>query len=160
MLSRLVNLIPRDWLVYMYKYMPSKKFKNWVVYRTQHKFMIAVLGVLTNEKGQVLLLKHTYRRDEPWGMPGGWMELEQPEAGLVREIYEETRFRARITGLAKAIYDKKPARVDLVFRGRIVGGTFTPSVEISDYMYCDPGHWPQGLPAHQKKLILDILARN
>lgn len=88
------------------------------------------------------------------------MELEQPEAALVREIYEETRFNVQITGLAKAIYDKKPAKVEIVFRGSIVGGTFTPSVEISDYMYCDPGHWPQGLPADQKKLIRELLARH
>lgn len=40
-------------------------FKNWVVYRSQHKFLVAVLGVITNEERQVLLLKHVYR-DQPW----------------------------------------------------------------------------------------------
>ncbi|MEK5166331.1 hypothetical protein NYE69_28915 [Paenibacillus sp. FSL R5-0527] len=56
----------------MYKYMPSKKFKNWVVYRTQHKFMVAVVGVITNEKGQVLLLKHAYREavGHTWRLDG------------------------------------------------------------------------------------------
>lgn len=69
MLSKLINLVPRDWLVYMYIHMPFKRFKDWVVYRAQSKFLVAVLGVITNEKGQVLLLKHVYR-SEPWGIPG------------------------------------------------------------------------------------------
>lgn len=72
MFAKLINLIPRDWLVYMYKYMPFTKLKNWIVYRAQHKFLVAVLGVITNEAGQVLLFKHTYR-EEPWEyLAVGW----------------------------------------------------------------------------------------
>lgn len=79
MFSKLINLIPRDWLVTMYKHMPFTGLKNWIVYRAQHKFLVAVLGIITNDKGQILLLKHEYREEQPWGIPGGWMELESPE---------------------------------------------------------------------------------
>lgn len=156
MLSKLINLVPRDWLVYMYIHMPFKRFKDWVVYRAQSKFLVAVLGVITNEKGQVLLLKHVYR-SEPWGIPGGWMELEDPEAALEREIHEETQLKVEISGLAKAIYGTKPNRVDLIFTGKIVGGTFARSSEISEFMYCDVDAWPEGIPMGQKKLIKEIL---
>lgn len=159
MLKKLVKLMPQHWLVYMYKHMPSKKFKNWVVYRAQHKFLVSVLGIITNEKGQVLLLKHAYR-SKPWGVPGGWMELEQPETALEREIYEETRLKVRITGLARAIFDKKPARVELIFTGTIVDGKFKTSAEITDIMYCNIDEWPEGMPDDQKRLIKEIMAKS
>ncbi|MCR8657327.1 NUDIX hydrolase [Paenibacillus sp. T3-5-0-4] len=137
--------------------MPFAKFKNWVVYRAQHKFLVAVLGVITNEKGQVLLLNHVYR-NKPWGIPGGWMELESPELGLAREIYEETKLKVNITSLAKAVYGKSPNRIELVFKGTISEGEFEPSAEISDIMYCNVDEWPEGLPNNQKILIKEILS--
>ncbi|WP_240419668.1 NUDIX hydrolase [Paenibacillus periandrae] len=159
MLSKLINLIPHDWLVYMYKHVPFKKFKDWVVYRAQNKFLVSVLGIITNETGQVLLLRHVYRT-EPWGVPGGWMELEKPEVALEREIYEETKLKVEITGLAKAIFGQNPVRVDLIFRGRIVNGTFTPSAEISEMIYCDIDDWPEGMPNEQKRLIKEMLTNS
>ncbi|MNW31535.1 RNA pyrophosphohydrolase [compost metagenome] len=157
MLARLIQRIPRDWLVYMYRHMPLKSLKNTIVYRTQHKFLVAVLGVITNDAGEVLLLKHTYRDKEPWGIPGGWMELEKPEQALEREIWEETQFKVKITRLERAIYSTKPGRVELVYRGIVTGGTFQANSEISETMFCDKLHLPADLPSHQKRLIAAIL---
>jgi len=156
MISKLISMIPRDWLVYMYKHMPFNRLKNWIVYRAQYKFLVAVLGIITNDEGQVLLLKHQYRK-EPWGIPGGWMELEKPEIGLEREVHEETGLKVQITGLARAVYGKRPNRVELIFRGRIMEGTFRPSSEISEMYYCSIDNWPDGLPIAQKNMIKEIL---
>lgn len=138
--------------------MPIKKFRNWIVYKAQHKFLVSVLGIITNEAGQIMLLKHGYR-SVPWGIPGGWMELEKPEAALEREIYEETKLKVEITGLAKALFGQNPTRVDLVFRGRLLGGTFSRSAEISEIIFCDIGDWPEGMPNEQKKLIQEIIEK-
>lgn len=157
MFGKLVRLLPRGLLVRLYKMIPDGMFKNWLVYHSQTRFLVAVQGVLTNRCGQVLLLKHTYRR-QPWGVPGGWMEREQPEIALARELYEETGLSCRITGLVKAVYLPDPTRVDLIYRGEVDdGGTFTPSSEISDILFCEPGKWPQGLPMGQQRLIMDVL---
>ncbi|WP_342554844.1 NUDIX hydrolase [Paenibacillus sp. FSL R7-0652] len=156
MIKKIINLFPRDFLVACYKYVPFTRFKNWFVYRAQEKFLVAVLGVITNESNQVLLLKHVYR-NEPWGIPGGWMELESPEEGLIREIFEETGLSVELTGVSRAIYNKNPNRVDLVFRGRVIGGTFKSCTEVSEICYCDTDQWPEGLPEVQKKLINEIL---
>ncbi|URN96608.1 MAG: NUDIX hydrolase [Candidatus Pristimantibacillus lignocellulolyticus] len=156
MLRKIVNILPQSFLVYLYTHIPFAKLKNWLVYRAQHKFLVAVLGVITNERGQVLLLNHVYRT-KPWGIPGGWMELESPELGLAREIYEETKLKVNITGLAKAIYGKIPNRIELVYKGTISEGEFEPSAEISNMMYCNVGEWPEGLPDHQKILIKEVL---
>ncbi|MNI56299.1 hypothetical protein D3C73_1112930 [compost metagenome] len=72
MFSKLMKFIPRDWIVYMYKRMPFNGLKNWIVYRAQHKFLVAVLGVITNDKGQVLLLKHEYRKNHGVFPVAGW----------------------------------------------------------------------------------------
>ncbi|MGZ0040637.1 NUDIX hydrolase [Paenibacillus ottowii] len=156
MLAKLVNKIPRDWLVFMYKHTPFTRFKNALVYQAQHKFLVAVLGIFTNDAGEVLLLKHVYRK-QPWGIPGGWMELEQPGTALRREVREETGLEVEITSLAQAQFGQMPNRVDLIFTGRVIPGTFRPSAEISDICYCRVGEWPEGLPAHQKKLIQKLL---
>jgi len=157
MISKLISYIPSDWLVYMYKHMPFNRFKNWIVYRAQHKFLVAVLGIITNEEGQVLLFKHDYRK-EPWGIHGGWLELEKPESGLEREINEETGLKVQITGLARAIYGNKPNRVELIFKGRIIEGIFKPSSEISEICYCSIDNWPEGLPIKQRKIIKEVLS--
>lgn len=156
MFSKMISLIPRDWLVYMYKHLPFTGLKNWIVYRAQHKFLVAVLGVFTNEQGQVLLLKHVYR-EEPWGIPGGWMELEEPEEALNREVKEETGLTVQTMELVKAIYGTQPNRVDLIFKGRVIEDSFTPSSEISEIMYCTIDQWPDGLPLDQRKLIKEII---
>ncbi|WMT43560.1 NUDIX domain-containing protein [Paenibacillus sp. D2_2] len=93
-----------------------------------------------------------------WGIPGGWMELERPEDGLEREINEETGLKVQITGLARAIYGNRPNRVELIFKGRIIEGTFRPSSEISDICYCSIDNWPDGLPIKQIEIIKEILS--
>jgi ADP-ribose pyrophosphatase YjhB (NUDIX family) len=153
--SKLVGLVPRDCLVYMYKHMPFNGLKNWLVYRAQNKFLVAVLGIFTNEAGQILLLKHVYR-EEPWGIPGGWMELEKPELALERELKEETGLSVKSIELVKAIYGTKPNRVDLIFRGRVIEGDFKKNSEISEIMYCTMDDWPDGLPLEQRKLIKEF----
>lgn len=156
--KKIIRWIPNDLLVSLYKRLPFKKLKDFIVYRSQYKFLAAVLGVMTNESGEVLLLKHSYRK-EPWGIPGGWLELEAPELGLVREIREETGLVAEITGLEKVVYDRRPHRLEMVFRGRIVGGTFRPSTEITEYCFCRVGQWPEGMPEDQKKLVAQITGK-
>ncbi|MCA1295459.1 NUDIX domain-containing protein [Paenibacillus sp. alder61] len=158
MIKRLIKRLPSDLLVRLYTAMPFKGIKNWIVYKAQDKFLVAVLGVITNESGQVLLLNHVYR-EEPWGIPGGWMELEAPEKGLKREIQEETGLSVEITGIYRAVYQTDPDRVELIFRGEVRGGTFRPCAEISDILYCEVGSWPAGLPDTQKSLIQEVLEK-
>lgn len=158
MFAKLMQLIPRDWLVYAYQHLPFSKLKNWFVYKAQYRFILSVQGIITNDKGQVLLCKHAYRA-EPWGMPGGYMELEQPEAALEREVYEETGLIVKVTEIARAIYGRNPRRVDLYLKGKITAGTFKPSLEITDVCFCDMKDWPEGTPESQKALIKMIMKK-
>ncbi|WP_127584803.1 NUDIX hydrolase [Paenibacillus koleovorans] len=157
MLKKLINALPKRWLVALYKHTPFQGFKNTIVAWTQPKYVVAVLGVITNDQGQVLLLNHRYRTKQPWGIPGGFLELEQPEIGFKREIEEETGLMVRIR-LARALFGTKPTRIDLIYRGEVLRGTFRPNEEIAEIRFCTPGEWPDGMPGHQKQLILDVIA--
>ncbi len=81
----LMKLIGKTW-----KMMP-RGIRIWLARRFQTKFTFSAGGIITNEKGEVLLLDHVLRPASGWGIPGGFvMAGEQPDAAFRREIMEET----------------------------------------------------------------------
>ncbi len=60
-------------------------------------------AVFRDEK--ILLVRE--RSDGKWSLPGGWVDInDSPAAAAVREIYEESGFRARAVKLA-ALFDRQ-----------------------------------------------------
>src|SRR5438874_1163879 len=52
---------------------------------------IGAVGVVFNDRGQMLLVEHVFHPQIPWGLPGGWMDRhEGPEDTVRRELHEET----------------------------------------------------------------------
>src|SRR5207244_912126 len=37
-------------------------------------FMVGAMALIQDEQGRILILEHTYRRQVPWGLPGGWLK--------------------------------------------------------------------------------------
>jgi ADP-ribose pyrophosphatase YjhB (NUDIX family) len=137
----------------IWKIIPLPTFmKSFIIRCTNSCFLVAVLGIILNDKNEVLLLRHTYRK-EPWGIPGGWMNNEQPFDGLVREIFEETGLNISVDSIIKVDYFKKPNRIDILMRGKYVDGNFRHSPEVSECAFFKIGQWPDGLPDIQKKMI-------
>lgn len=67
MSSKLEKLILNKLAVYLWKVLPiPKNLRSKIMWFTNDRFLVAVLGLITNEKDEILLLKHTYR-SEPWG---------------------------------------------------------------------------------------------
>lgn len=70
------------------------------------------VGVLLIRSNHLLLIKRKYNPDAGyWSIPGGHLDLgERVEKAAVRETYEETGFKVKISGLAgiidKIMYDK------------------------------------------------------
>ena len=84
-LSRIKPLLARAW-----RRIPSSVVWRvlWVV---APKFNVGVAGLVTNERGEVLLLRHVFRPADEWAFPAGWVEHgETVEAALHREVMEET----------------------------------------------------------------------
>jgi len=157
MIKLLVKLMPHKLIVFLYKKLPlPMSVKNSIVYRANKHFLVAVLGLITNSDGKILLLYHTYRKD-PWGIPSGWIEDEEPDEGLKREIFEETNFIAGIDKIIRTEYAKNPRRINLYFRGHIKSGEFRPCEEISDYGFFDIDSLPENLSKDQMDLIIGEL---
>jgi ADP-ribose pyrophosphatase YjhB (NUDIX family) len=94
-----------------------------------------VAAVILDEDSNILLVKATYQRFHPWGLPGGSLEYgEQPEEAIVREVREETGLHICIERLL-LINSWLPDRVGMYYLCRVTGGTFYPSDEVSEFSY-------------------------
>jgi 8-oxo-dGTP diphosphatase len=126
------------------------------MWHTNDRFLVAVLGLILNEKKEILLLHHTYRT-EPWGVPSGWLEYEDPLKGLEREIYEETGLTVSETTVLNVKYAPNPHRMDIYCVGKVTGGEFKKSAEISQHGFFNIGNLPEGLSRYQRGFIVDFL---
>jgi 8-oxo-dGTP pyrophosphatase MutT (NUDIX family) len=116
------------------------------------KFRAAVAALIFDERGRVLLFKHTYRKFE-WGIPAGSLEYhEQPVDAMVREFYEETGMQIEIVKLLRVVSAREDHHLTMVYLCKIIGGEFKPSHEISEMRYFDVNDLPEMLFA-EKDLI-------
>jgi ADP-ribose pyrophosphatase YjhB (NUDIX family) len=116
------------------------------------RFLIGVVALIIDERGRVLILEHTYRRQHPWGLPGGYLKArEAPDQGLAREVAEETGLVVEVCEvLAASIMNGY--ELDLLYRVRVVGGTMRSSAEIRGWRYVEPADLGHILP-HQLVLL-------
>ena len=115
-------------------------------------FMVGAMALIQDDHGRVLVLEHTYRRNLPWGLPGGWLKhAESPEAGLVREVWEETGLRVRVDRLLAADF-WGGSQLDLMYRCTVESGTYTSSDETGLHRWVAPADLPELLP-NQRALL-------
>jgi ADP-ribose pyrophosphatase YjhB (NUDIX family) len=123
-------------------------------------YLVIAIAVVFNEKDQILLCKHTYRRPHPWGLPGGHIKSgEEPADSVRRELREETGLSVQETRLLMAENSNEMRRILLTYLCRQAGGTFVPNEEVSMIQYFDVGELP-ALPTEELLTInkvLDIL---
>jgi ADP-ribose pyrophosphatase YjhB (NUDIX family) len=121
------------------------------------QFMVGVVGVILDDEDRVLLLRHTYRSDYPWGLPTGFLEHgEQPDQALLREVIEETGLQVELTHLSAVLSDQTRPHLEVVYRGRARGGSFKPSLEIDELRFCTVEELPRLRP-DQLRLVLEAL---
>jgi ADP-ribose pyrophosphatase YjhB (NUDIX family) len=98
-------------------------------------FQVFAAAVIFDENKNILLVKSTYQRFHPWGLPGGSLEYgEHPEEAVIREVWEETGLNVSIERLL-LVNSWLPDRVGLYYLCRIMDGTFHPTEEVSEYAY-------------------------
>jgi 8-oxo-dGTP pyrophosphatase MutT (NUDIX family) len=115
-------------------------------------FMVGAMALIQDGDGRILIVEHTYRRDFPWGLPGGWLKrAESPEAGLAREVLEETGLRVRVEALLAAEFWGS-SQLDLIYRCTVLSGTYQPSDETGLHRWVAAIELPQLLP-NQRALL-------
>ncbi|MGW1076709.1 NUDIX domain-containing protein [Streptomyces sp. NPDC002537] len=94
-------------------------------------------GAVVRDDGRMLAI---CRADNGrWELPGGVLEIEEaPEAGVRREVWEETGVEVEVERLTGVYKNMTRGIVALVFRCRPVGGTARPSDEAADVSWLAP----------------------
>jgi len=123
----------------------------------RRKYMVAVAAVIFDTDGSILLGKHTYRKQHPWGILAGNLEYgEDPENAIIRELREETGFEVEVQRLLRAVSAREDHHISLIYLCRIERGAFSPSPEISALQYFSTDDLPDMLLT-EKTLIVEIV---
>lgn len=133
---------------------PAARLK--IVRATQRKFTVSVAAIVTNERGEVLLLDHVLRPYSNWGIAGGFLEAnEQPEDAIRREIREETGLELK--NLQMVAVGTKNRHVEILFRAEATGRAEAKSREINAAAWFAVEEMPEDMSGAQKSEILDFL---
>ena len=133
------RLHARKWMVTAWGKLPLPGWlRALVLWIFVPKFLVGAVAIIFDEQGRVLLFRHTYRSDCPWGLPGGWLKKgEHAYQALERELFEESGYRIRTMRSVVIGGDTQLQRLDLYFECELLGGTFRPSAEVSEAAFFD-----------------------
>jgi 8-oxo-dGTP diphosphatase len=98
---------------------------------------VSVAAAIVDEDGKLLAVR---RRDNGhWEPPGGILELDETiQAGLVREVREETGLEVEPQALSGVYKNMRRGIVALVFRCRIIGGEPHSTAEAEQVSWLSP----------------------
>jgi ADP-ribose pyrophosphatase YjhB (NUDIX family) len=95
----------------------------------QAKFTAGVCAVVLNDRNEILLLRHRFREENGWQLPGGFVGMgETLDSALQRELREETGFDVRVVSFLSANVGR-PLHVDICFLARIMDGHLVPDTD-------------------------------
>ncbi len=117
-------------------------------------FSMGVAGVFFAADGTVLVQRHVFRHQYPWGLPAGFLNAgEAPEDGVVRELKEEVGLDGRAERII-GIYHIHPRHLEFAVKGT-VDRTQPPrlSHEIFELAFVAPDALPQAMPPEQKAMV-------
>ena len=146
----LIEFIGKIW-----KKLP-KKGRTLITRRFQVKFTASAAAIITNERGEVLLLDHVLRPGSGWGMAGGFLNFgEQPEAALRREIREETGLELSNVKLYRIRTFKR--HIEIIFLAKAVGEAVVRSREITELGWFTVDDMPAEMSIDQQFIIRTAL---
>ena len=145
----------KGFLLRLWRWLPLPARGRWgLTWLVTPKFLVGVMAVIFDDEGRVLLLKHTYRPDYPWGLPGGWLRAGEGAAqGIERELMEETGFVVRAIRPLMVGGDSRRARLDLVFSCEYLSGDFRSSAEVSEARFFDPAALPAEMELYLRTIV-------
>jgi len=130
------------------------RIRRWSMRVTHTRFTVTAGAVIFNDKGEVLLLKHLFRVGSGWGLPGGFLEVdEQPIDAVRRELHEEVGLELDDVEVFAARSFRRPRQVEVIFRGRANGAVAPRSMEVERAEWFAMSALPDGLPKDQRLIV-------
>ena len=142
-----VSLVRRlPWLI---------KGAYYVYRRFQRRYSVGVVGILWNERGEVLLVEHVFHPQIPWGLPGGWIGAdEDPSHAVCRELKEELDLDVEVVQVV--LVDKtQPWHLDMAFACRTQSSIGDLSYELAAYRWAKPQDLPPLHKFHYDAIMLN-----
>lgn len=127
-----------------------------VLWLAHSKFMVGVTGVVRDDSGRVLLLRHRmWPPERQWGLPTGYaVKGEEFAQTVVREVREETGLDVKPGQLVRLKSGYK-LRVEAAYEAVLVGGELKiDSFEILEAKWFSPDTLPEGIQESHRLLIL------
>lgn len=125
-----------------------------VLWLANPKFVVGVTGVVTNPKGEVLLLRHRFWRAGTWGLPSGFANRnETMEEAFAREVREETALE--VTGIRHVrLMSGYKLRMEVHFHGQVDGSEpRIDSREILEARFFPADALPDGLLMRHRETV-------
>lgn len=117
-----------------------------IYFQTLPRKICSAAALFFNERGQLLIVKPTYR--DHWLLPGGGVEAdESPRLACIREIQEEIGLALSTVTLLCVDYLSKdgdrPELMAFIFHGKTlradeIRGIVLPEDELSEFRFIDP----------------------
>jgi ADP-ribose pyrophosphatase YjhB (NUDIX family) len=127
------------WLLRIWRVLPSPLRFLYLRLRYGH-FGIGVAALIRDDAGRILLVHRTYSRDEPWALPGGWLELSDGpiDQALQRELLEETGLHVGVRGVCAV--ERAGFAVVLLMDAELLDppSDFRASAEVSEIAWAEP----------------------
>ena len=102
----------------------------------EYTHLVSVAALVTNEKGEILLVNSPWRG---WEYPGGLIEPgETFQEALHREIREEAGVEVEITGFVGICKNLERNIVNIDFTARYLRGELTTSEESTEVVWATP----------------------
>jgi len=114
--------------------------------------LVSVAALVTNEKGEILLVNSPWRG---WEYPGGLIEPgETFQQALHREVLEESGAEIEITGFVGICKNIERNIVNIDFTARYIGGELRTSEESTEVIWTTPEQATEMItfPLTQKRL--------
>jgi 8-oxo-dGTP diphosphatase len=111
------------------------------------KFMIGVTGVVRDQDGRVLLLRHRlWPEGRQWGLPTGYARSRETfQETVAREVREETGLRVAVGDLAR-VRSGYRLRAEVAYAAVCLGGELRlNSLEILEARWFAPDDLPTGV---------------